>query len=87
VSFSDRIHIIIGLPNLAMASSLAKEIIRAAASGSEEWDLKNYSQPKVEELVAAAFKEPLPLNEMVRFSFIVGAGTQTHAREHSFIVY
>ncbi|OQS04755.1 hypothetical protein THRCLA_03028 [Thraustotheca clavata] len=41
---------------------------------SEQVDLGGYTEARTRELVTAAFSEPFELNEMIRFTFVVGGG-------------
>ena len=57
-------------------SSLARDIRNAGESNDlrDPFDLANYNEARLRELVADAFKEPIPVRQMVRFSFLVGGG-------------
>lgn len=61
-------------------SGLAGKI--RAADYSEQWDLANYDEARVTDLVTSAFGgKPLDApKEMVRFTFLVGGGKLVRAR-------
>lgn len=48
---------------------------------SEQFDLAGYTEPRVAELIHAAFATPLSApTEMVRFTFVVGGGKLVRSR-------
>jgi hypothetical protein len=55
-----------------MAAALAKTI--RASKDTDEYDLAGFSQAAVDDLILAAFKEPVELDNMIRVTFLVGAG-------------
>jgi len=58
-----------------MAASLAKRLrATVEVADDEREDLAGYTQPQVQALVAAAFSEPHPSPDPIRFTFIIGGG-------------
>eukprot|EP00929_Paragymnodinium_shiwhaense_P000152 TRINITY_DN100395_c0_g1_i1.p1 TRINITY_DN100395_c0_g1~~TRINITY_DN100395_c0_g1_i1.p1 ORF type:complete len:418 (+),score=160.34 TRINITY_DN100395_c0_g1_i1:86-1339(+) len=53
-------------------SGMAGKVRRVTES--DEFDLAGYDQARCDELAKAAFTEDLPLNNMIRISFVVGGG-------------
>ena len=60
------------------AKKLAAEI--RSADDSMELDLAGYGAEQCDKLAAAAFGKPLPLDKMVRFSFLVGGGKKVRQK-------
>ena len=60
------------------AKKLAAEL--RASSDSSEFDLAGYGAEQCDKLAAAAFTKPLPLDKMVRFSFLVGGGKKVRQK-------
>uniref|UniRef100_A0A7S3XPB8 Uncharacterized protein n=1 Tax=Heterosigma akashiwo TaxID=2829 RepID=A0A7S3XPB8_HETAK len=58
----------------AFESGLAGEIRRVNAGEAEEFDLAGYTESRVDTLISAAFGAPLPATDMVKITFVVGAG-------------
>mmetsp|Transcript_43669 Transcript_43669/g.76553 ORF Transcript_43669/g.76553 Transcript_43669/m.76553 type:complete len:395 (-) Transcript_43669:47-1231(-) len=54
------------------SSGLARKV--RTSTESDEFDLGGHTKDQCEALAKAAFTEPLPLKQMVRISFVVGAG-------------
>ena len=54
------------------AKKLAHEI--RGATESTEFDLASYGADQCDRLAQAAFAKPLPLDKMIRLSFLVGGG-------------
>ena len=57
-------------------SGLAGEIRALGESNDlrDPFDLAGYNEPRLRELIRDAFAEPIPVRQMVRFSFLVGTG-------------
>jgi len=55
-----------------MASGMAGKVRRCAES--DEFDLGGYSRDKCNDLAKAAFSDPFELKEMIKITFVVGAG-------------
>lgn len=51
-----------------------------SSTASNEFDLQGYGGEACERLCAAAFSKPLPLKEMVRFTFTVGGGKKVRQK-------
>ena len=60
------------------AKKLAQQIRHATESG--DFDLQGYGADACDKLCDAAFTKPLPLKEMVRFSFTVGGGKKVRQK-------
>mmetsp|Transcript_1309 Transcript_1309/g.2184 ORF Transcript_1309/g.2184 Transcript_1309/m.2184 type:complete len:405 (-) Transcript_1309:229-1443(-) len=61
-----------------MAAALAKEL--RAATSSEDFDLAGYGANGITDLMAAAFKDPIPSEKMLGFRFTVGGGKKVRQK-------